>query len=263
VFVLVTNVLKGKNMKPGVLISSLMIVTVLLLGCNSKREKSEAKVLTVQPQANDSADGEHSFYDKDGNLQYIVEYRNKKTNGRVRQFYPDGKLYMDAVYKDGFRNGKCTYFFKNGKPFTVSNYENGNKEGIETKYYQDGKLLSVNTYKKNNVLPGLIEYEKDGKEIINTVNLVIKKTDPASDKGKYYFHISLSDIGITANFFASAPLESGKNVKLKMSGNEAVFEVPVSDANYSKKKLVFEALFLTPKGNSRRLQKSYNFDKSK
>ena len=53
-------------------------------------------------------------------------------------------------------------------------------------------------------------------------------------------------------------MESGKNVKLKMSGNEAVLEVPESEANYSKKKLVFEALYITPKGNTRRLQKSFD-----
>jgi hypothetical protein len=234
------------------------IVAGLLYGCAGNKEKKTSENNPQQTPGKEFKDGENSIFDKDGNLQYIVEYKNGKPNGRVRQFFADGKLYMDATYKNGFRDGKCTYFFKNGNPFTVSNYENGNKEGIETKYYQDGKILSVNTFKKNNVLPGLIEYDKDGNEIKNKVSLIIKKSETPVN-GKYYIHLRLSDPGIDAAYYAAIPAESDKKVKLKMSGNDAVFEIPQTEGGSVAKKIVFDALYLTPKGNERRLQETYNF----
>lgn len=239
-------------------VSAVIIVSAVVVGCKGKQDKPIAGNESEQSQTKEIKEGENIFKDKDGNLQYIAEYKNGKTNGRVRQFYPDGKLYMDAIYKDGLRDGKCTYYFKNGNPFTVSNYVNGNIEGTENKYYEDGKLLSVNTYLKNNVMPGLIEYEKDGKEIPNNVSIIIKRSENPARDGKYFIHVSLSNPGISASYFVSYADGSGKREKLKMSGNDGVFEIPASSGKSVTRKLIFDALFITRKGNTRKLQKSYD-----
>jgi hypothetical protein len=245
-------------MKAGTLVFLFLFTFIFISGCDSGQT---SRIIDVDPeQIRDTTikDGEQSIYYDDGKLKYLVEFKNGKANGRVRQFYGDGKLYMKAVFKDGHRHGKCTYFFKNGKAYSVSNYVNGSKEGIETKYYEDGKILSENTYKQDKVQPGLKEYKKDGTLIKNDVKILISEVDHSALEGKYFLRVSLSNPRIAANFYSRAASEQVPRQKLKKSGNTGIIEFNLSPGDFIMKKLIIDAEYKTSKGNAMRLQRTYN-----
>lgn len=235
-----------------------LLLSVLLSGCNPNSKTQLTDVDPEQARGGNIKDGEQSIFYKDGKLKYKVEYKNGKANGRVRQYYTDGKLYMEATFKDGRRHGKCTYFTKKGSAFSVSNYENGSKEGIETKYWENGKVLSVNTFKQDKVQPGLVEYKQDGKKIENDVTIIITEVDHTSLEGKYYLHISLSNPKIVANFYSRPASEQVARKKIAKSGNKAILEFDIAPGGFLMKKLVIDAEYKTPRGNTMRLQRMYN-----
>jgi len=232
---------------------SLLLVAFVLSGCNGNSKK----------QGSLSGDtlkaGEKPVYSENGKLHYIVEYKDGKANGRVREYYTDGNLYMDAMFKDDQRNGKCTFYFKNGKPFAVSFYKNGAKDSIETKYGQDGRLLALVPYKKDKVQPGLKEFNSDGTELIDNTSLQIKTVNQLSRGGKYYLKVSLTEPRKDVKFYASPQEAPDSRELLKMSGNEGILEVPVSASGFVIKDIFLDAEYKTSMGNTRRLQKLHKF----
>ena len=203
-------------------------------------------------------EGEKPAFYENGKLHFIVTYKDGKANGRVREYYTDGKLYMDAIYKDDHRHGKCTHFFKNGKPFTFSYYVNGAKDSIETKFYESGQLLSCTPYKNNKVQPGLKEFKKDGTPIVNDNSLIISEVDHTTLEGKYFVYVRLKTPRKNAKFYSSTQSDARSRELLKISDGAGILVVPVYAGSFVMKKLIFEAEYKTPKGNTVCLQKLYN-----
>jgi len=233
-------------------LSSLLFITFLFPGCNGNSGgKAGLSGDTLKA-------GEKPVYYEDGKLHFIVESKDGKANGRVREYYPNGKIYMDAIYKDDHRHGKCTHYFKNGKPFSVSYYINGAKDSIETKYNEKGQVLALVPYKKDKVQPGLKEFKKDGTLIDENISLIISEVDHSSLEGKYYIHVSLSVPRKNVKFYASPQSDPSSREILRISGATGILEVPVSTNGFVMKKLIFEAEFKTAMGNTRRVQKLYN-----
>jgi len=234
----------------------LVIVFFLFMACSNSQEPRPAENNPEMAQGGKFKDGKHPVYNENGKLKYMVEYKDGKANGQVKQFYEDGKLYMEATFTEGRRNGKCTYFYKNGKAHSVSIYVNGTREGDEIKYWESGELLSVCPFKNDKVQTGLKEYRKDGTLIGNNISILISETASASD-GKHYLKISLSNPKIVAGYYVSVLSENEPRVKLAKSGYAALYEVKASDGTSMKGQLVFDAEFKTLLGNTRRLQKIY------
>jgi hypothetical protein len=225
----------------------------LLSGCNSDHDNQEGI-------SGDSLKaGEKAIYSQDGKLQYIIELKDGKTNGRVREYHPDGYLYMDAIFKDDHRNGKCTHYYKNGKPFSVSFFKNGSRDSIETKYNAKGQILALVPYKNDKVQPGLKEFKKDGSELIDHTSLVIKAVNNLAGGGKYYLTVSLTEPRKNVRFFASPLSDPDSREILKMNGNEGILEVPIHSSDFRIKDILIDAEYRTPMGNTRRLQKRYEF----
>lgn len=203
-------------------------------------------------------EGEKPVFSENGKLHFIVEYKNGKANGRVREYYNDGKLYMDAVYKDDHRNGKCMHYFKNGKPFSVSYFKNGAKDSIETKFYETGEVLAYVPYKNDKVQPGLREFKKDGTPVDPDLGLIITEVDHTALEGKFFLRVRLSSPRKNVKFYASPQSDPDSREILKISGNEGILVVPVPPGGFILKKLIFEAEFKTAMRNPMRLQKLYN-----
>jgi len=244
-------------MKLLAVLSSILLFAFIQSGCNgnSKREAATA--------ADSLKAGEKVVYSENGKLHYIIESKDGKTNGRVREYYPNGKLYMDAIYKDDHRNGKCTFYFKNGKPFSVCYFVHGAKDSIDTKYSEDGRMLAIVPYKNDKVQPGLKEFEKDGTELVDNTSLVIKVVNQLAQGGKYYLKISLSEPRNNVRFYASPLSDPDSRELLKMSGNEGILEVPVSTSGFIMKDIFIDAEYKTSMGNTRRLQKLYKFSRGR
>ena len=233
--------------------SSILVFAFVVSGCNgnSKGDRGTA--------ADSLKAGEKAVYSENGKLHYIIESKDGKTNGRVREYYTNGKLYMDAIYKDDHRNGKCTFYFKNGKPFSVGYFVNGDKDSIETKYDENGRILALVPYKKDKVQPGLKEFNKDGSELIDNTSLVIKSVNQLSRGGKFYLRVSLSEPRRNVKFYASPQTDPDMMELLSMTGAEGILEVPVSTSGFKIKNIYIDAEYKTSMGNTRRLQKLYKF----
>jgi hypothetical protein len=238
-------------------LSSVLIFAFIVSGCNgnSKQEGGTA--------ADSLKAGEKAVYSENGKLHYIVESKDGKANGRVREYYTSGELYMDAIYKDDHRNGKCTFYFKNGKPFSVCYFIDGAKDGIDTKYGEDGRILAMVPYKKDKVQPGLKEFAKDGSELMETTTLQIKAVNQLARGGKYYLKVSLTESRNNTKYYAASQSDPDSRELLKMSGNDGILEVPVSSSGFVVKDIYIDAEYKTSMGNTRRLQKLYKFSGSK
>ena len=235
------------------ILSLAVLFTCFLASCNSKSDsKGGSAADSLKP-------GEKAVYSENGKLHYIIESKDGKTNGRVREYYANGKLYMDAIYKDDHRNGKCTFYFKNGKPFSIGYFINGDKDSIETKYDENGDVLALVPYKKDKVQPGLKEFKKDGSELIETASLQIKVINQLAKGGKYYLNVSLSEPRKNVQYYAAPKTDPDSRELLKMSGNNRILEVPVSSSGFVIKDIYLDAEFKTSMGNTRRLQKLYKF----
>jgi len=233
-------------------LGTLIILIFLFTGCSGNSGgwgNSDSDTLKA---------GEKLVYTENGRLHFIVTYKDGKAYGRVREYYSDGKLYMDAIYKDDHRHGKCTHYFKNGKPFSVSYFVNGAKDSIETKFYESGEVLAYVPYKKDKVQPGLKEFKKDGTPIDDNKSLIISEVDHTALEGKYSVYVSLPLPRKNAKFYASPESDPKSRELLKISGGSGVLLVPVSTGGFVMKKLIFQAEYKTPLGNTMRLQKFYN-----
>jgi antitoxin component YwqK of YwqJK toxin-antitoxin module len=233
-------------------LNSLLILTLIISGCNGNSGN----------QAGLSGDtlkaGEKAVYSENGKLHYIIESKDGKTNGRVREFTSDGKLYMDAIYKNDHRNGKCTFYFKNGRPFSVAYFINGAKDSIETKYDENGRVLALVPYKKDKVQPGLKEFAKDGSLIPVNNTLIISEVDHSALEGRYYLKISLANPRKNVKFYAAPQSDPDSRELLKLSGEVGILEVPIPSSGFVLKKLILEAQYKTSMGNTMRLQRFYD-----
>jgi len=200
------------------LLSTALIFTYLLSGCNGK-SGTQAGLEGDTLKA-----GEKAIYSKNGKLQYIIESKDGKANGRVREYHTEGYLYMDAMFKDDHRHGKCTHYYKNGKPFSVSYFINGAKDSIETKYNIKGNVIALVPYKNNKVQPGLKEFANDGSEIVNDNSLIIRGIDHTLLEGKYILQVSLSKPKSRVTYFAAPQSEPEERQKLKTSGTYGIQE---------------------------------------
>jgi antitoxin component YwqK of YwqJK toxin-antitoxin module len=237
-------------------LSLLLILTFFITACNGK-SGSQSGLSGDTLKA-----GEKAVFSKNGKLHYIIESKDGKTNGRVREYTSDGKLYMDAIYKNDHRNGKCTFYYKNGQPFSVCYYANGAKDSIDTKYKENGEVLALVPYKNDKVQPGLKEFEKDGTERIDKTTLVIKVVNQLAKGGKYYLKVSLSEPHKNVKFYASPQSDPDSRELLKVSGNEGILEVPVSASGFVIKDIFIDADYKTSMGNTRRLQTLYKFSRN-
>lgn len=233
-------------------LSSILIFLVIISGCNSKQGgKNGLSGDTLKA-------GEKPVYSENGKLQYLVEAQKPDVGYRVREYTSDGKLYMDAMYKNDHRNGKCTHYYKNGQPFSVSFYVNGAKDSVETKYDQRGRIMAMVPYKNDKVQPGLKEFDRDGSLIPVNNTLIISEVDHSALEGKYYIRVRLSNPQKNVKFYASPQSDPDSRELLKISGDAAILNVPISTGGFIMKKLVFEAQYKTTMGNTLRLQKYYD-----
>ncbi len=130
-------------------------------------------------------DGEYRFYDVDGKLHYIFEYRNDEfiaykyfdKDGNVLsenrkkggEFYftglsPEGKVLTEGLYDiKGGKKGVWKYYTRYGHLKDEGLYDENKLHGVYKTYYPHGQLESMSDY-KNDTLQGYYAfYHKNGK----------------------------------------------------------------------------------------------------
>ena len=81
-------------------------------------------------------------------LKSYSNYKDKKLDGKLKEWYENGQIRKDIDYKDGKKNGQLLTYWDNGKPKRIDTYENDkliegkciNSDGAETIHYDYVKI---------------------------------------------------------------------------------------------------------------------------
>ncbi len=84
---------------------------------------------------------------KNGQLNYIYNYKNEKEEGIQKQWYDNGQLYFEFNYKEGKEEGIQKQWYDNGQLKYEHNYKNGIQKGIQKQWYENGQLWYKENYK--------------------------------------------------------------------------------------------------------------------
>ena len=104
------------------------------------------------------------YNQKSNKLIYEGEYKNKKKNGKGKEYYENGKVKFEGEYLNGKRlkgtgyynegsvnlviekNGKAKEFYKKGEKLFIGKYSNGERNGSGKEYFKNGKLYFNGDY---------------------------------------------------------------------------------------------------------------------
>ena len=111
-------------------------------------------------------------------LLFQGEYKNRKRNGKGKEYWAIDRLEFEGEYKNGKRNGKGKEYYWNGKLIFEGEYLNGKKNGKGKEYYLDGKLKFDGEYLNDRQKIGNY-YDSDGKIFFKLKNNELIK--------EYYF----------------------------------------------------------------------------
>jgi protein TonB len=116
---------------------------------NSIKDASYYKVvLRQQPDTNQAIE---TFYFKSGKIKSqksYTNYKDKKIEGKAKEWYESGQIRKNIDYKEGKKNGQLLTFWDNGNPKRIDTYKNDsliegkcmNPDGTKTTYYDYEKL---------------------------------------------------------------------------------------------------------------------------
>jgi antitoxin component YwqK of YwqJK toxin-antitoxin module len=100
----------------------------------------------------------------------LVEFKNGKKNGTLKEFYQNGKLKTVQRFKDDKNIDSALYYHHNGKLAVVQMHTDGNKSGCWRKYNEAGKLYSEMNFKNGNLHGRLLTYTYKTLHLIERFN---------------------------------------------------------------------------------------------
>jgi len=133
--------------------------------------------LSEYTKINDSKEGEHLYYNQEGELILSITYSNNspvfyvakneknessktvitKETANIISYYPNGKIAIQLNLLNGDYDGKFIINNSNGKPQYECNYTNGLLNGGRIEYYSNGTIYKKENF-VNNKYEGLQEY---------------------------------------------------------------------------------------------------------
>lgn len=121
---------------------------------------------------NGKLEGKEYWYNENGKIYWILEYKNNIQNGKEIRYFDNGETEVKENFKNGKRNGEGKYYYENGKLATVTNYLDGIVHGKNITYYKNGRISSETMYKNGKIEGKWVDYNNDGSvrdqgEIIN------------------------------------------------------------------------------------------------
>ncbi len=133
---------------------------------------------------NGKTDGEYKYYDIDGKLHYIFEYRrgefiaykyydkdgkvideNRKKGGEFyyKGYSPYGKIVSEGLYDiKGGKKGQWKYYSSYGILTDEEVYEDNKLQGDYKAFYTNGELRSISQYKNDTLNGYYVNYHKNG-----------------------------------------------------------------------------------------------------
>ena len=100
------------------------------------------------------ANGQLQIYFTHGSMKTEVTFKNGKSSGIEKKFYPSGQLASAIVFYNGKENGVAKKYFESGILRFETSFKNGLKEGPSKEYYQNGTLKSEIRFKNGEAVEG-------------------------------------------------------------------------------------------------------------
>src|SRR5690606_36029601 len=91
---------------------------------------------------------EKGYFDT-GELFYIVEIKNGKKNGVLKEYYKNGNIRVISEYYDDKLHGTSVFYTEEGIKDQTVQYENGIISGESITYYKNGNVKSKIFYINN------------------------------------------------------------------------------------------------------------------
>lgn len=105
----------------------------------------------IQRDQADTNKATETIYFKSGQIKTqksYSSYKDKKLEGKLKEWYENGQIRKDIEHKDGKLNGQLLTYWDNGKPKRIDSFKNGklidgkciNSDGKETIHYDYEKM---------------------------------------------------------------------------------------------------------------------------
>lgn len=101
----------------------------------------------LQTDTAEVQDGTTTYYELDGHVTTIENYKNGKLNGITTTFYQSGKTYFKGYFKDGIMQEPACFLNENGTLKERLHLRYGKREGADTTFYENGAVFELNYYK--------------------------------------------------------------------------------------------------------------------
>lgn len=119
-----------------------------------------------------------------GDLNYIVNYKDDLKNGEIIGYFYSGKIKYKGFYKIGLKDSLWKEFYPSGVIKTEITYVNDKFEGYKKEFDETGQLIDFSCYFEDKLIGGRINY----------VNNVL------SQYRFYYSGIEIGKLDIKDNF---------------------------------------------------------------
>tara|TARA_R110002050_G_scaffold15392_3_gene47381 strand:- start:8921 stop:9589 length:669 start_codon:yes stop_codon:yes gene_type:complete len=174
-------------------------------------------------------EGEMIFYDKEGNIKDVINYKNGSKEGEAKGFYTNGQLRIETNFKNNLQNGTSKEYYKNGGIESILKYKDGVKYGDLSYYYKEGSLKMKAT-SNNDTTVYYKEYSKEG-EMIDFYRKVdiIPKLDTVTMGENFDIHVkifgSIEDIKEVMYLNTYIGIEDSEFITLE--GIKHEYEIPI------------------------------------
>jgi antitoxin component YwqK of YwqJK toxin-antitoxin module len=109
-------------------------------------------------------EGEQKYYNDNGKVTEIQEYKDNQKNGKMKVWNEDGELRLETNYKNNKRNGELKSWFSNGNLSHEHNYKDDIINGKCKDYFPDGKLREEAEYKDGKLVSMIALNDEKGRD---------------------------------------------------------------------------------------------------
>lgn len=143
------------------------------------------------------AEGEWRYWNEDGTLIAVINFRNNRKDGAANFYYPNGKQSSEEYYSKGLLHGPVRLFSEEGAVTLEGTYEYGRQKGVWKNYYDDGTISNEGEYEldkpigvwkywyENGSIKEIVEYTGDEERLIIEAHSVGGETMVSEANGIY------------------------------------------------------------------------------
>ena len=243
----------------------LSILIIFLPGCTGPSSPQQSILTNMSGKGSPESlnfTGLYKNYHPEGYLYSETNYENGIKNGPAKKYYDDGKIHTTMYYSNGLLSDTSTWYYKSGTPYRKTPYLNGNAHGLQQKYYSNRNIQAIIPFFNGHRKCGLEEYTQSQKLVNEYPDIIFSTTDYYRPSQKVFLNMQLDNKSKNVKFYIGTlqnqvffPDSLKEIYTINCVGKLSFIRKP---GYSSKKALNIIALYRTPMGNNKILQKEYN-----